>query len=116
MNPKLMNFWTYSWFISTLICLIMQGVFWGSTQVADGWDLSLFTTYDVAGLFDIPVINPNFWQTILHILTWDYSFYTGPYSILRYFWLCALTPGAVWGFYEAFTWVQSSLVSLFRII
>lgn len=104
-----------SWFLSTLICLIMQGTYFGSEQTNTIWDLSLYTPTLIADI-TVPVLNVNFLGSLWKILSWDYTFYTGQYEILRYFWLVTLTPGAVWGIAQAFMWVCGSLISLFRIL
>jgi hypothetical protein len=57
-------------------------------------------------LFSIPTFNLNFFNGILRLLTWDYSFYYGGYSIIRYFWMATLSAGAVWG-------IGSTLASVF---
>ncbi len=113
MNPKVMSFWTMSWFISVLICLVMQGTYWGTGQVDTMWNLSLFTKFDTLW-FSIPVMNTAFLDTIWKIVSWDYSFYTGPYELLRYAWMVILTPGAVWGFYTALQFLIGQVISLFK--
>lgn len=116
LSTKFMNFLTMSWLISTLICLIMEGSYFGASQVSATWDLSLFTKYDIAGLFSIPVMNTGFLDTLWKILSWDYSFYTGVYSFIRWIWLVIFTPGAVWGLYQAFSNLYGYIISLFRIL
>ena len=49
----------------------------------------------------------------MRILIWDYSFYEGGYTIIRYFWLATLTPGAVWGIGQVFAPVFANLLRIF---
>jgi hypothetical protein len=116
MTPKMMNFWTTSWFISILICLIVEGSYFGSTENGIISNLSLFTTFSVGDLFNIPVFNPNFIKGLWQLFSWDYSFYTGTWAILRWFWMVVLTPGAIWGLGTVFIYLWQSLVSLFRLV
>ena len=106
-----LNFLAFSWLISTLICLIIEGAFFGSAQTGILAGLSVFNHYDFAGIITVPVINFDFWQSIVRLLTWDYSFYQGGYSILRLFFVASLTPGAVWAIVQACLWLWGNIVS-----
>lgn len=98
MTTKFVNFLAMSWFISILICLVIEGSNFGTSETSVIRDLSFMgQPISVGGLFSIPTFNLNFFTGIYRILTWDYSFYYGGYSIIRYFWLATLSTGAVWG-------------------
>lgn len=98
MSTKYINFLAMSWFISVLICLVIEGSGFGADETSVIRDLSfLGQPISVGGLFSIPTFNFNFFNGIFRLLTWDYSFYYGGYSILRYFWMAILSGGAVWG-------------------
>jgi hypothetical protein len=92
-----MNFLTMTWFISVLICLVLEGSYLGVNENTVINDLSLFTTLKVGSLIPIPAPNIYFFRGVMRILLFDYSFYEGGFTILRYFWITVLDPGAVWG-------------------
>jgi len=113
MSTKFMNFLAMTWFLSVLICLVIEGSYIGSTENTVINDLSLFTTMKVGGLVPIPAPNIFFFRGVFRLLTWDYSFYEGGYAILRYFWMATLSPGAVWGIGSVFAPVFANLLRLF---
>jgi hypothetical protein len=107
MTTKFINFLAMSWFISILICLVIEGSSFGASETSVVHDLSLLgQPISIGGLFSIPTFNLNFFNGIFRLLTWDYSFYYGGYEIIRYFWMAILSSGAVWG-------IGSTLAPLF---
>ncbi len=116
MSTKLVNFLTTIWFASAFICVILEGSFFGTREGSIIQNLSLFSWYNIGNLFSIPVLNLNFFQGLLQLLTWDYSFYTGWYTILRWFWTAVLSPGAVWGIIQLSIYLYGQLISLFRLL
>jgi hypothetical protein len=111
MTTKFMNFLAMNWFISVLICVILEGSYFGAhgtTGILNS--LIPFTWFTVAGI-PIPVFNFNFFSGVIKLLTWDYSFYTGGYEIVRWFWCAIFSPGAVWGMASAMAFVYSSFLS-----
>jgi len=101
MTTKFLNFLCFIWFISVLICLIIEGSFIGAEENRVINDLSIISTIKIGGLVPIPTFNLYFFRGVFRVLTFDYSFYEGV-QILRYFWLATLSPGAVWGIGQAF--------------
>jgi hypothetical protein len=116
MSTKLVNFLTTIWFVSVLICVIMEGTYFGVKEQGILDHLRLITQFHVGTLFSVPVFNVHFIQGLFDVLTWNYSFYSGDWMILRWFWTAMLTPGAVWGLGTAFAWVYGQLVSLFNLL
>jgi hypothetical protein len=110
MSPKFMSFLAMCWFISTFICLILEGAYFGAAQNSIINDLSIMTTISLGPLI-VPVFNVNFAQGIMRLLLWDYSFYTGGWVIIRYFWVCTLSSGAMWGIIQAFIWLYGQAIS-----
>ena len=110
MTTKFMNFLTMVWFLSTLICLVVEGTYLGTTENNIINQLSIMTTMNIGGVATITVVNPEFFIGIGRILLWDYSFYQGGYTIIRYFWLCTLTPGVLWGLYSLFAPVIANFI------
>ena len=95
-----------SWFVSILICLVIEGSSFGAEETSIIRDLSFLGEGIKVGDLSIPTFNLNFFNGIYRILTWDYSFYYGGYSIIRYFWMATLSTGALWG-------IGSTLAPLF---
>jgi hypothetical protein len=116
MTTKHINFLTTIWFISVLICIIMEGTYFSSSEQSILNHLRLFKDFHFGTLFSIPVFNLGFVQGIYDILTWRYSFYSDEYVVLRWFWTAVLSPGAVYGLVTMFIGVWSQLVSLFRLL
>lgn len=112
MNVKYLNFLTMAWFISVLICLVLEGTMISSDENRVVNDLFLFTSLKVGGLVPIPAFNIYFFRGVFRVLTFDYSFYTGGYELMRYFWLVTLTPGALWGIGSTFASVFANFLRL----
>jgi hypothetical protein len=115
MSQKFMSFLAMCWFISTLICLILEGAYFGASQTSIINDLGVLTTFNIGNLLVVPVFNINFVQGIVRILLWDYSFYTGGWEIIRWFWVCTLSSAAVWGTIQSFIWLYGQALSLFNL-
>lgn len=97
MSPKYINFFAYSWFCSTLICLAMEGTYFGSVQGNIVNQLSVIQTIQAGNFFSVGGGIIDFFQGLVRIFLFDYSFYTGGYEILRWFWVATLGVGVVWG-------------------
>lgn len=114
MGTKLFNFYTAAWFFSVLICMVLEGSYFGAhntrTILNDLIPIQIIT---VAGVVPIPCFNINFFYGVARLLTWDYSFYTGAFVILRWFWTALLSPGMAWGLASAAMWVFANLLRPF---
>lgn len=114
MTTKFFNFLCMVWFISVVICLVLEGTYLSPTEASVINDLSLISSLKVGGLVPIPTFNIYFFRGVYRLLTWDYSFYTGGYEFLRYFWMVTLSPGAVWGIGSVFAPVFANFLRIFR--
>lgn len=114
MTTKFMNFLCMCWFVSVLICLIIEGSYFGANENTVINNLSGISTLGVGGLIGIPAFLMSFSQGVVRLLTWDYSFYQGGYQVIRYFWMAILSPGAVWGISQVFVPVFANILRLFR--
>lgn len=112
MTTKFMNFLAMTWFLSVLISLVIEGSYIGAPENTVINDLSFLTSLKIGGLVTIPAPNIYFFRGVFRLLTWDYSFYEGGYSIFRYFWMVTLSPGAVWGIGSVFAPVFANLLRL----
>lgn len=106
LSGKYMNFLAMAWFISTVICLTLEGSFFGATENSIINDLSIITTINIADTVTIPCFNLMFFRGVIRLLMWDYSFYEGGWFVVRIFWMVVLSSGAVWG-------IGSAMVSVF---
>lgn len=110
MSPKLLNFFLYCWFISTFICMVLEGTYFGSTQNSIINQLSVIQAIKAGGIFSIGSATINFFSGLMRILLWDYSFYEGGFTILRYFWLTVLSPGVVWGVFQGLAYIFAQFI------
>ena len=113
MSPKFMSFLGYTWFMSTLICLILEGTYFSftGTGVSGGSvstegtiinDLSAIQSLSIGGLVGIPSAIISFSRGLFRLLIWDYSFYTGAYEFMRWFFMAVFSGAAVWGVVTVF--------------
>lgn len=123
MSPRFVSFLSFTYFASTLICLVLEGTFFtytatsvtGSTISASGTvinDLAAIQQLAVGGLVGIPAALLTFTRGFFRLLIWDYSFYTGGYEILRWFWMCTFSGAAIWGIGETFAPVFANLLRI----
>jgi len=113
MGNKLMNFYAMCWFLSILICLVLEGSYLSSGQSTVLNELVPFTVYKIGGIVPIPAFNIYFFHGVQRLLLWDYSFYEGGYEVLRWFWVCIFSPGAAWGLGSFFVNVFAQFVRVF---
>lgn len=114
LDSKLLSFSIFCYFISVLICVILEGTYFGSDEQSIFNGISFFATWTLPVIGKIPVLDVNFLQSFGRILTWDYSFYSGGYEILRWFWFPILSAGPAWGLIQFFINLLPSIISIFR--
>ena len=112
MSTKFFSFLAFVWITSVIICLIVEGTWIGSTEQTIINDLSAFTTLKIGGMVPIPAPNLYFFRGVFRLLTWDYSFYTGGYEFVRYFWLVIFSGAAVWGIGSVFAPVFANFLRI----
>ena len=121
MTTKNVSFLAFAWFISTLICLIMEGGDFTFTATSTGGasilgpgsvinDLAAIQQMSVGNLVGIPSALLTFTRGLFRLLIWDYSFYTGSWVILRWFWVAVFSSAAVWGIGSTFAPVFANLL------
>ena len=118
MSTKFFQFLTWPWFGSMLISIIMEGsgVMGGHGVRMVINDLSPITWFNIGNLLTAPVFNFTFFRGVYRLLTWDYSFYTGFYQFLRFFWMAIFSGSAAWGIATNFTYFYGQILNLFRIV
>lgn len=105
-----LSFLAFVWFTSTLICLVIEGGDFtlsatgvgGSVIAGPGTiinDLASIASLSINNLVGIPMALLSFARGLFRMLIWDYSFYSGNYVIIRWFWMATLSSAAVWGIF-----------------
>jgi hypothetical protein len=114
LDSKLLSFTVYCYFISIIICVILEGTYFGADERSIFNGIGFLTTFNLPIVGDVPVFDVNFIQSFGRILTWDYSFYSGSYEILRWFWFSILSCGPAWGLVQFFVNLIPSIIAIFR--
>lgn len=123
MTPKFLSFLSFTWFTSTLICIILEGTYFATaaTGIAGGSipgsgtvinDLAAIQQLSVGGLIGIPAALITFARGLFRLLIWDYSFYTGGFEIIRWFFMATFSGAAVWGIMSVFAPVFANFLRI----
>ncbi len=110
MSTKLMNFTAFNWLIGVLICLVLEGTYFGTSQTSVINELGVIQAIKSGGIFAVGSATVNFFHGLMRILLWDYSFYTGVYGIFRVLWIIVLDCGVVWGVIQGLSAVFSNFI------
>lgn len=121
MTTKHISFLAFVWFTSTLICLSLEGSYFtftatsvaGATIAGPGTiinDLSVIQQLSVGNMIGIPAAMLTFTRGLFRLLIWDYSFYTGGFELLRWFWMALFSTAAVWGIGTTFAEVFARFI------
>ncbi len=110
MSPKYINFFAMAWFLSTLICVVLEGSNPGLRMNSVINDLNFISSFNIGDIISIPVFNLNFIRGVMRMLLWDYSFYTGGYSVIKYVWMAVLDVGLMWGICQLVANAWSGLI------
>jgi hypothetical protein len=103
MTPKFIAFLAFIWVISTIMCLVIQGSFFSGTEVNVVNQLTGYNTLELGGLWGVPRLAIGFFTTgFPKLITWDYSFLTGSYAIIRVIMIAVFGAAAVWGLVTIF--------------
>lgn len=99
MSAKLIMFVVFIFAVGTMISIIIEGSFLGG----DEWDtMQVLTGYNSAqiagaGGIAVPKLGWGFIMTgIPKLLTWDYSFLSGGYSMVKWLLLYPISAGIVY--------------------
>ncbi|MBE3141954.1 MAG: hypothetical protein IMZ53_15365 [Thermoplasmata archaeon] len=113
MTPKAINFYTTTWLCSIMICMIIEGSWFGSAGHGEQTIIQNLTSMNALNIGDIVGIGSflvNFFEGILRILLWDYSFYYGGYEVIRWVMVVIFTPAAIWGIGSFFATVFANFL------
>lgn len=123
MNTRFLSFLAYVWFTSTLICLVIEGsdFAFAATGIGGGAiagpgtiinDLAAIQGLTVGNLIGIPSAVLTFARGLFRLLIWDYSFYSGNFVIIRWFFMAVFSSAAVWGIFTALAYIFSNFLRL----
>jgi hypothetical protein len=116
MNPKLIMFVTFVFFIGTLSCLIIEGIYFGTGELDVVNSLTGYNIVQVsgAGIWSIPKLAWGFVTNGLpKLLFWDFNFFQGGYFIVRLLLIMTLSVGIVWGVIQTFLGIAQGILSRF---
>ena len=111
-GSKMFSYMAFVWILSTMICLVIEGSWFGGSERTVINDLSAITSINIGGLVPIPAPSLFFFRGVFRMLLWDYSFYTGMFEIVRWIWMIVFTGGAVWGVMEKFAPVFANFLRI----
>ena len=115
MSPRWIAFITFSYFCSVLICMVLEGTYFSSSETSLWNDLAKpIVTIKVGGLIPIPSFNLDWIRGIYRSMTFQYSFYSGGFEIVRWLWIIIFVPAMVWGMAQVFAPVFANMLRLFR--
>lgn len=94
------------------ISQIIQGAYFGQSDIDTANSLMAFRTYDLFGLIPIPLLNINFFTVGLKsLVTWNFAFFDGAgYDMTKYVFY-VISIGIVWGIaatFAGFTFFRSA--------
>jgi hypothetical protein len=116
MNPKLLMFVSFVFFIGTLSCLIIEGGYFGEGEISIANSLTGYNIIQIsgAGVWSIAKIG---WGFVTHgipkLIFWDFNYFQGGYWIVRMFLIMTLSVGIVWGIIQTFLPVAQGILSRF---
>jgi len=116
MNPKLIMFVSFVFLIGTLCCLIIEGGWFGDTELSIVNALTGYNTLQVsgAGVWSIPKLAWGFLTNGLpKLLFWDYNFFQGGYFFIRIILIMTLSVGLVWGVIQTFLPLAQGILGRF---
>jgi len=91
----------FMYIMCQMVCLIIESAYIGQTEIDIINDLTALDIIDSAGILALPLLIVHFFSSLPQILSWDYSFFTGGYAIIRVIMMC-FTIGITWGVIQTF--------------
>lgn len=101
MSPKFVIFFAFSYVSSTLVCLFIEGGYFGAEELSVMNALTGISLLEVSGsgFWMIPKLISDFFTVgVPRLLLWDYSFLDTPEGgLFKWLVLLPLSVGFVWG-------------------
>lgn len=89
-----MMFFSTVWFLSVVISMTIEGSQLAAYQNSALNDLLALQSINILNMW---TVIPTFFSGLWRLALWDYSFYTGGYVYIRYFWVAVFSGGFIWG-------------------
>lgn len=103
MTPKFISYLAFVWVICTIMCLVIQGTYFSTTETNIINQLTGYNTLELGGLWGIPRLAIGFLTNgFPRLIMWDYSFLTGAYAIIQVILIAVFSTAAVWGIITIF--------------
>lgn len=108
MRPFMLGFFVFILILGNMLCLMADGDWLGAE---DESEMAALTGHEIDESGGIPIITPvvNFASAFWHVVSWDFSFFSGGLQIIRWF-LLTLTAIAVFAIAQEF---RSTVTSIF---
>lgn len=101
MSPKFVIFFAFSYVTATLLCLFIEGAYFGATELGIMDALTGMSLLEITGTgaWTIPKLISGFFTIgVPRLLLWDYSFLdTAEGGLFKWLLLLPLSVGFVWG-------------------
>jgi hypothetical protein len=116
MNPKILMFVAFVFFIGSLCCLFIEGDFIGTDQISLANSLTGYDVVEISGggVWSFAKIGTALLSAIPKMIMWDYNFFTGGYFVFRLLFIMVLSTGVVWGIIQIFVTVAQGIIGLIR--
>ena len=86
MPYRFIGFLAFCFVGMTALNRLLEGAFITSSDVAIINTLTITHSQSIFGLFNVPILNTDFFFTgIPHLVKWDYSFFGGNAALFKYF-------------------------------
>lgn len=106
MHPKLVIFFAFSFVVSTMLCLFIEGSYLGAEEISVMNALTGMSLLEVSGSggWAVPRLIAGFFTVgVPRLLLWDYSFLdSADGGLFKWIVLFPLTVGFVWGLAQVF--------------
>lgn len=99
----------------TLISMTFGGGWFGSTDITSINAIAGFRDATIMGSWSVPVPNIDFVTSGLAALVkWDFAFFEGGASLLRWFFVTTIGAGVMWGLFSVVIYTISGLFPRLR--
>ncbi len=98
------------WFVSTGICLILEGSYWGSSQSTIIGQLATIKNLNIGNILTVPGVIIGFAQGLVRLVLFDYSFYQGGWAVIRWFWVIVAGTALAMDVIKGFAYVSAGLI------
>lgn len=101
MSPKWIMFIAGVFIVGNLLCLVLDGGWYGAEDTSVMGALTGAQVHEVGGFWGVVSAGVSFIGGLIRMLFWDYSFFDGDLQIVQWI-LSILTIGTIYGLLESF--------------